>query len=486
MADDKIIDEALSFDDVLLVPRHSQVLPREVDTSTYFSRNVKLNIPIVAAAMDTVTETQMAIAMARQGGIGVIHNKMSISDQAEMVRRVKRSESGMIVDPITLPPTATLQDAEDLMHNNKISGVPIVEASGSLVGILTNRDIRFETDFTQSVASRMTGDGLITVPDGTTLEEAREMLREHRIEKLPMVDASGHLTGLITVKDLNKRLEFPHAAKDSLGRLLVAAALAGSADVLDRAEALVESGVDAMVLDSAHGHSLGIMEALSNIKERFADVDVVAGNVVTAEAVKDLVERGADAVKVGVGPGSICTTRIVTGVGMPQMSAVLYAAETAGEAGVPLIADGGIKQTGDVPKALAAGGDTIMVGSMLAGTTEAPGEEILRDGRRYKSYRGMGSIGAMTDGSAGRYFQEDAKKLVPEGIEGMVPFKGPVGDVIFQMVGGLRSAMGYTGSPDLAALKGAPFVKITQASLVESHPHDVTITKEAPNYRVGQ
>lgn len=312
------------------------------------------------------------------------------------------------------------------------------------------------------------------------------MLREHRIEKLPVVDSAGHLTGLITIKDLNKRLEFPHAAKDSLGRLLVAAALAGSADVLDRAEALVESGVDAMVLDSAHGHSLGIMEALSNIKERFPDVDVVAGNVVTAEAVKDLVERGADAVKVGVGPGSICTTRIVTGVGMPQLSAVLYAAETAGEAGVPLIADGGIKQTGDVPKALAAGGDTIMVGSMLAGTSEAPGEEILRDGRRYKSYRGMGSIGAMTDGSAGRYFQEDAKKLVPEGIEGMVPFKGPVGDVIFQMVGGLRSAMGYTGSPNLAALKGAPFVKITQASLVESHPHDVTITKEAPNYRVGQ
>ena len=486
MMDEKFIDEALSFDDVLLVPRHSQVLPRDVDTSTRFSRNVRLNIPVVAAAMDTVTETQMAIAMARQGGIGVIHNKMSISDQAEMVRRVKRSESGMIVDPITLPPTATLQDAEDLMHNNRISGVPIVEASGLLVGILTNRDIRFETDFTQSVASRMTGDRLITVPDGTTLEEAREMLREHRIEKLPMVDSAGHLTGLITIKDLNKRLEFPDAAKDSLGRLRVAAALAGSPDVLDRAEALFESGVDAMVLDSAHGHSLGILEALSAVKERFPDVDVVAGNVVTAEAVRDLVERGADAVKVGVGPGSICTTRIVTGVGMPQLSAVLYAAEAAGEAGVPLIADGGIKQTGDVPKALAAGGDTIMVGSMLAGTSEAPGEEILRDGRRYKSYRGMGSMGAMTDGSAGRYFQEDAKKLVPEGIEGMVPYKGPVGDVIFQMVGGLRSAMGYTGSPNLGALKGAPFVKITQASLVESHPHDVTITKEAPNYRVGQ
>jgi len=486
MMDDKIIDEALSFDDVLLIPRHSQVLPRDVDTSTRFSRNVRLNIPVVAAAMDTVTETQMAIAMARQGGIGVIHNKMSISDQAEMVRRVKRSESGMIVDPITLPPTATLQEAEDLMHNNRISGVPIVETSGLLVGILTNRDIRFETDFTQGVAARMTGDRLITVPDGTTLEEAREMLREHRIEKLPVVDGAGHLTGLITIKDLNKRLEFPDAAKDSLGRLRVAAALAGSPDVLDRAEALFESGVDAMVLDSAHGHSLGILEALSAVKERFPDVDVVAGNVVTAEAVRDLVERGADAVKVGVGPGSICTTRIVTGVGMPQLSAVLYAAEVAGEAGVPLIADGGIKQTGDVPKALAAGGDTIMVGSMLAGTSEAPGEEILRDGRRYKSYRGMGSMGAMTDGSAGRYFQEDAKKLVPEGIEGMVPFKGPVGDVIFQMVGGLRSAMGYTGSPNLGALKGAPFVKITPASLVESHPHDVTITKEAPNYRVGQ
>ncbi len=481
--DDKIFDEALSFDDVLLLPRRSEVLPRDVDPSTRFSRNVKLNIPIVAAAMDTVTETKMAIAMARQGGIGVIHNKMTIEDQASMVRRVKRSESGMIVDPITLSPTATLQAAEDLMHANKISGVPIIEDNGRLVGILTNRDIRFETDFSQSVASRMTSDRLVTVPDGTTLEEAREMLREHRIEKLPMVDAGGILTGLITIKDLNKRLEFPDAAKDSFGRLMVAAAIAASVDVLDRAEALVEAGVDAMVLDSAHGHSIGIMDALTKVKNRFPDVDVVAGNIVTAEAVKDLAERGADGVKVGIGPGSICTTRVVTGVGMPQLSAVLYAAEVANERGIPLIADGGVKQTGDLSKALAAGADSIMIGSMLAGTSESPGEEILRDGRRYKTYRGMGSIGAMKAGSAGRYFQEEAKKLVPEGIEGMVPYKGPVGDVIFQMVGGLRSAMGYTGSPTIADLKGAHFVKITQASLVESHPHDVTITKEAPNYR---
>lgn len=483
MTDDKIFEEALSFDDVLLVPRRSEVLPRDVDPSTRFSRNVKLNIPIVAAAMDTVTETKMAIAMARHGGIGVIHNKMPIEDQASMVRRVKRSESGMIVDPITLPPTATLQEAEDLMHANKISGVPIIEANGRLVGILTNRDIRFETDFSQSVSSRMTDDRLVTVPDGTTLEEAREMLREHRIEKLPMVDTNGILTGLITIKDLNKRLEFPDAAKDTFGRLLVAAAIAASVDVLDRAEALVEAGVDAMVLDSAHGHSMGVMDALTKVKNRFPDIDVVAGNIVTAEAVKDLAERGADGVKVGIGPGSICTTRVVTGVGMPQLSAVLYAAEVANERGIPLIADGGVKQTGDVPKALAAGADSIMIGSMLAGTYESPGEEILRDGRRYKTYRGMGSLGAMTAGSAGRYFQEDAKKLVPEGIEGMVPYKGPVGDVIFQMVGGLRSAMGYTGSSTITDLKSANFVKITQASLVESHPHDVTITKEAPNYR---
>jgi IMP dehydrogenase len=483
---DKISGDALAFDDVLLVPRRSSTLPKDVSTATRFSRNVDLNIPLVSAAMDTVTETRMAIAMARQGGIGVVHKKMSVADQVDMVRKVKRSESGMIVDPITLPPGASLQDAEDLMASYKISGVPIVRPDGTLVGILTNRDIRFETDFSQPVDGRMTSDGLVTAPIGTSLEQAREMLREHRVEKLPVVDADGKLTGLITIKDLQKRLDYPNAAKDELGRLRVAAAVGASAELMERAEGLVEAGVDALVLDSAHGHHDGILDALVVLKERF-DVDVVAGNIATAQGARDLISRGADGVKVGIGPGSICTTRVVTGVGMPQLSAVLDAAEVAMEEGVPVIADGGVKQTGDVPKALVAGGSSVMVGSMLAGTEESPGEEILRDGRRYKSYRGMGSLGAMAGGSADRYFQEDAKKLVPEGIEGLVPYKGPVGDVIYQMVGGLRSAMGYCGAPDVEALqREVGFVRITQASLVESHPHDVVITKEAPNYSVGR
>ena len=481
---EKIIGDALAFDDVLLVPRRSAVLPREVSTASRFSRSVSLNIPLVSAAMDTVTETRMAIAMARHGGIGVVHKKMSVEDQVDMVRKVKRSESGMIVDPITLTGGATLQDAENLMAAYKISGVPIVEADGRLIGILTNRDIRFETDFGQLVGARMTSDGLVTAPIGTSLEDAREILRHHRIEKLPVVDGEGRLTGLITIKDLQKRLDFPDAAKDGLGRLLVAAAVGAGPDLMDRADGLVEAGVDALVLDSAHGQSDGVMDALSALKERF-EVDVVAGNVGTADGSKDLVERGADGIKVGIGPGSICTTRVVTGVGMPQLSAILEAASVALEAGVPVIADGGVKQTGDVAKALVAGGSSVMIGSMLAGTEESPGEEILREGRRFKAYRGMGSMGAMAGGSADRYFQEDAKKLVPEGIEGLVPFKGPVGDVLYQMVGGLRSAMGYCGAPDVDTMRtDVRFVRITQASLVESHPHDVLITKEAPNYSV--
>ncbi len=480
---DKIIATALTFDDVLLIPGASSVLPRDADIAGRFSRNVPLPTPIASAAMDTVTETRMAIAMARLGGIGVLHKRLGIGEQADMVRKVKRSESGMIVDPITLPRTATVGDAERLMAEYRISGVPIVEEDGTLVGILTNRDLRFEEDMTIGVEARMTSDHLVTVPVGTTLEAAKEILRHHKIEKLLVVDDDGRLSGLITIKDITKAIAYPNAAKDHLGRLRVAAAVGGTGDLLERAEALIDAGVDALVLDSAHGHSRGILEALTQLKERF-EIDVVAGNVATAEAARDLLERGADGIKVGVGPGSICTTRVVTGVGMPQLSAILDVAHVALEAGVPVIGDGGIKQTGDVPKALAAGASSVMVGSMLAGTSEAPGEDILRDGRRYKAYRGMGSLGAMEGGSADRYFQENQTKLVPEGIEGMVPYKGPVGDVVHQMVGGLRSAMGYCGTADLVALqRDARFVQITQASLIEAHPHDVTVTKDAPNYQ---
>lgn len=481
----KFRGEALTFDDVLLVPAHSQVLPKDVATHTRFSRNVALNVPISSSAMDTVTETQMAIAMARHGGIGVIHKKLDVQTQAEMVTKVKRSEAGMIVDPITLERDATLQEAEDLMREYRISGVPIIERDGRLVGILTNRDLRFETDYGKKVDALMTKDDLVTVPVGTTLEEARSILKNHKVEKLLVVDDAYMLKGLITIKDITKKLEYPLAAKDSLGRLRVAAAVGVSGDLEARAAALVRAGVDVLVLDSAHGHSQGILDALRYLKESFA-VDVVAGNIATAEAARALLERGADGLKVGIGPGSICTTRVVTGVGMPQLTAIMEVVGAAQGSGVPVIADGGIKTTGDLPKAIAAGADCVMVGSMLAGTTEAPGEHILRDGRRYKAYRGMGSLGAMAGGghsSADRYFQEDAKKLVPEGIEGMVAYKGPVGDVLYQMLGGLRSAMGYCGTEDIAALQArAQFVTITQASLIEGHPHDVTITKDAPNY----
>lgn len=481
----KIAGTAFTFDDLLLRPARSAVLPREVSLTSRFSRNITVNIPIVSAAMDTVTETRMAITMARQGGIGVIHKKMPTAEQAEMVRKVKRSESGMIVDPITLLEGSTVGDADRLMREYRISGVPIVDHGGKLVGIFTNRDLRFEKNMRRRVDELMTSENLITAPVGTTLDEALAILQTHKLEKLPVVDDEFSLKGLITIKDISKKLEYPNSAKDHLGRLLVAAAVGVADDLERRAAALVQAGVDVLVLDSAHGHSEGIIEALKYLKQTFT-VDVVAGNIATSAAARDLIAAGADGVKVGVGPGSICTTRVVTGVGMPQASAILDVAEVCSAENVPLIGDGGLKFSGDIAKALAAGADTVMVGSLLAGTDESPGEEILRDGRRYKAYRGMGSLGAMAGGSADRYFQDstqEAQKLVPEGIEGMVPFKGPAEDVLYQLAGGVRSAMGYCGTPTIEALKrDATFVTITQASLVEGHPHDVTITQDAPNY----
>ena len=480
----KIVEQALTFDDVLLVPQRSAVLPKDVEVAGRLSRRVSLRIPIVSAAMDTVTETAMAIAMARQGGIGVVHKKLTTEQQADVVRKVKRSESGMIVDPITLGPDASIGQADRLMAEYRISGVPVIDPRGRLLGILTNRDLRFEDDMTKRVHELMTKENLVTVPVGTTLEQAREILKRHKVEKLLVVDDGFMLRGLITIKDITKAIAYPHSAKDGLGRLRVAAAVGVARDFEARASALVEAGVDALVLDSAHGHAEGILDALTYLKASF-DVDVVAGNVATTAAARDLIELGADAVKVGIGPGSICTTRVVTGVGMPQLTAIMNVASVTRAAGVPLVADGGIKYSGDVAKALAAGADCVMLGSMLAGTSEAPGEDILRDGRRYKAYRGMGSMGAMAGGSADRYFQEDASKLVPEGIEGMVAYKGPVEDVLYQVVGGLRSAMGYCGAASIATLQEqAQFVTITQASLIEGHPHDITITKDAPNYSV--
>ncbi|AAF11432.1 IMP dehydrogenase [Deinococcus radiodurans] len=477
----KFAQEGITFDDVLLQPRHSQVLPHEVDVSAQLTRRVRLNIPFVSAAMDTVTETNMAIAMAREGGIGVVHKNMSIDAQAEMIRKVKRSESGMIVDPITLPPSATVRDADRLMGEYRISGVPVTAPDGKLLGIITNRDMRFIDDLDVPLGDVMTREHLVTVPVGTDLEQARELFKLNRIEKL-LVTEGEYLRGLITIKDIEKSVKYPNAAKDDLGRLRVAAAIGVSADLMDRAGALVQAGADVLVLDSAHGHSQGILNALSRVKEQF-DVDVIAGNVATRSGARDLILAGADAVKVGIGPGSICTTRVVTGVGVPQVTAIFEASAAAMEAGIPVIADGGIKQTGDVPKAIAAGASVVMMGSMLAGTDEAPGETILRDGRRYKSYRGMGSLGAMDQGSADRYFQGGSRKFVPEGIEGIIAYRGTAGEVIYQFVGGLKSSMGYCGAPDLTTLRDtAQFVRITGASLVESHPHGVTITKEAPNY----
>lgn len=490
---EKILHEGLTFDDVLLVPAYSEVLPREVDTRTRLTRKLWLNVPIIASAMDTVSEAEMAIAMAREGGMAVIHKNMSAEEQAAMVRKVKRSEAGMIQDPVTLPPTATLEDADRMMRENRIGGLPVVDLYGKLLGLVTNRDLRFEPDLDRAVSEIMTPfERLITAPPGTILEEAEQLLRKHKIEKLPLVDANGRLRGLLTLKDLTKRQKFPFAAKDVQGRLLCGAAVGVSKDLESRSRALAEAGVDVLVLDSAHGHSKGIADALRFLKEQYGDaVQVIAGNVATAEGALALVEAGADGVKVGIGPGSICTTRVVTGVGVPQITAIMEAVRGLVGTDVPVIADGGIKYSGDVAKALAAGADSVMLGSMLAGTGEAPGEEVLREGRRYKLYRGMGSLGAMRQGSADRYFQDspkaegraEAMKLVPEGIEGMVPFKGPVGDVIYQIVGGLRAAMGYCGTPDMEEFRNnTRFTRITGAGLVESHPHDVVVTKEAPNY----
>ena len=480
------VNAGLTFDDVLLEPAHSTVHPKDVDTKSRFTRGITLNVPLVAAAMDTVAESNMAIAMARAGGIAVLHKNMSIDRQAAEVDRVKRSESGMIRDPIRLPPDATLRDAVALMAKFGISGLPVVEKDGRLVGIITNRDLQFERNLDRPLAEAMTHEGLITGPEGTTLEEAERLMGKHRIEKLPVVDAKGRLMGLITVKDIHKRRQFPLAAKDLHGRLMVAAAIGAGGNFLERARALVDAGVDALVVDTAHGHSQGVLDATEIVRQALPDVQLVAGNVATRAAAAALAKRGVDAIKVGVGPGSICTTRVVTGVGVPQLTAVLEAVAGAGD--VPVIADGGIKYSGDIVKALAAGAASVMMGSMLAGTEESPGESLLLEGRRFKMIRGMGSLSAMQDGSADRYFQEgelSSRKFVPEGIEGRVPYKGPVADVLYQMVGGLRSGMGYTGCATIAELNTrARFVRITTAGLRESHPHDVVITREAPNYSV--
>jgi IMP dehydrogenase len=485
MAKEKDIPPALTFDDVLLVPQYSTIHPRDVDVRTRLTRKIPLNIPLVSAAMDTVTEAEMAMAMARQGGVGIIHKNMSIESQAAQVDRVKRSESGMILNPITLKPEASLRDAHKLMRQFSISGVPIVEDDGKLVGIITNRDLQFETDLDRPIRDVMTRETLITAPVGTSLDMAERVLHEHKIEKLPVVDDGGYLKGLITVKDIFKRRLFPGAAKDEHGRLKVGAAVGTSTLDFARAGELVKAGVDVLVIDSAHGHSAGVQNAVSRLKEGFPDVELIAGNVGTRDGARALVERGADAVKVGVGPGSICTTRVVTGVGVPQLTAVMEAVEGCkGE--VPVIADGGIRHSGDIVKAIGAGASAAMMGSMLAGTDESPGESFLLEGRRFKVIRGMGSLSAMEEGSADRYFQDgdlDGQKLVPEGIEGRVPYKGPVGDVLYQLVGGLRSGMGYCGTASIDDLqKGARFVRITLGGLRESHPHDVTITREAPNY----
>ncbi len=477
-------DSALTFDDVLLLPRHSTTHPKDVVTASRFTTGISLNVPLVAAAMDTVTESEMAIAIARAGGIGVIHKNMSIDRQASEVDRVKRSESGMILDPITLKPEATLREANALMMKFKISGVPIVDRDGHLVGIITNRDLQFERNFDQPLRDVMTKERLVTAPVGTTLEEAEKILGKHRVEKLPVVDAKGVLKGLITVKDIHKRRQYPTSNKDQHGRLRVAAAVGAGADYRERARALVDAGVDALVVDTAHAHSEAVLRATAELRSLLPDVQLIAGNVATREGARSLVERGVNAVKVGVGPGSICTTRVVTGVGVPQLTAIFEAVEGAGD--VPVIADGGVKYSGDIVKALAAGASSVMMGSMLAGTEESPGESFLLEGRRFKMIRGMGSLSAMQDGSADRYFQEgemSARKLVPEGIEARVPYKGPVGDVIYQMVGGLRSGMGYVGCRTIDELRTeTQFTRITGAGLRESHPHDVTITKEAPNY----
>ena len=480
----KIIGEGITFDDVLLVPAYSEVTPNMIDLTTYLTKKIKLNIPMMSAGMDTVTEHRMAIAMARQGGIGIIHKNMSIEAQAEEVDKVKRSENGVITDPFFLSPDHTLADAEDLMHNFRISGVPITE-NGKLVGIITNRDLKFETDYTKKIKESMTSEGLITAPEGITLDEAKKILAKARKEKLPIVDKDFHLKGLITIKDIEKQIKYPLSAKDDQGRLLCGAAVGITANMMDRIDALVKSHVDVIVVDSAHGHSLNILNAVRKIKAAYPDLQVIAGNVATGEATRSLIEAGADAVKVGIGPGSICTTRVVAGIGVPQITAVMDAFAVAKEYGIPIIADGGIKYSGDMTKTLAAGGNVCMMGSMFAGCDEAPGTFELYQGRKYKVYRGMGSLAAMENGSKDRYFQEGAKKLVPEGVEGRVAYKGSLEDTVFQLIGGIRSGMGYCGCPTIPELQErGRFVKITAASLKESHPHDIHITKEAPNYSI--
>ncbi len=483
---DKFVGEGLTYDDVLLVPNYSEVLPREVQLHAQFSRNIQLKAPIVSAAMDTVTESNMAIAIARNGGIGVVHKNMSIAAQANEVRKVKRSESGMIQDPVTLSEDATSGDALAIMREHKIGGIPVVNSKGILVGIVTNRDLRFEKNMSRPITELMTSDNLIVTQDGSDLSKAEEILRVHRIEKLPVVDVKGQLVGLITYRDILKLSEFPNSCKDQFGRLRVAAAVGVTGDTHERVAALVAAGVDAVIVDTAHGHSRGVIDTVRAVKKAFRTVDIVAGNIATAEAALALVDAGADAVKVGIGPGSICTTRVIAGVGVPQLRAVMEVSEALAETGVPVIADGGIRYTGDIVKALAGGGNTVMVGSMLAGTEESPGETIIYEGRRFKAYRGMGSVEAMQKGSKDRYFQDtedDLKKLVPEGISGRVPFKGSIQEVVHQIMGGLRAGMGYCGSADLEQLREkGQFVRITSAGVKESHPHDVMITREAPNY----
>lgn len=484
---EKFVKEGLTFDDVLLIPAESDVLPKDIDLTTSLTKTIKLNTPVMTAAMDTVTESRMAIAIAREGGIGVIHKNMSIENQAIEVDKVKRSENGVISTPFCLTPEHYAYDAEALCHKYKISGVPICDEDGKLVGILTNRDMRFMTDFNIKIKDVMTKDNLVTAPVGTTLEQAKQILMKHRIEKLPLIDENGYLRGLITIKDIEKSVQYPNSARDSMGRLICAAAIGATSDVLDRAAALAEAGVDAFVLDSAHGHSANILKSVSKVKAAFPNISLIAGNVATAEGTKALIDAGADCVKVGIGPGSICTTRVVAGIGVPQITAVYDSANEAAKHGIAVIADGGIKYSGEIVKAIAAGASAIMVGSLVAGCDEAPGEFEIFQGRRFKVYRGMGSLGAMANGSKDRYFQEDNKKLVPEGVEGRVPYKGPLSDTIFQMMGGLRSGMGYCGCHNIEELKEkAQFIRITNAGLIESHPHDVFITKEAPNYSAGK
>ena len=480
---EKFVKEGLTFDDVLLIPAKSDVLPADICLKSRLTNRITLNIPLLSAAMDTVTEADMAIAMAREGGAGTIHKNMSIDRQAEQVDRVKRSENGVITNPLFLHPDNLVYEAENLMHKFRISGVPICDENKKLVGIITNRDMRFITDFNVKISEVMTKDHLVTAPVGTTLDQAQAILHRHRIEKLPLVDEKGILNGLITIKDIEKATKYPNSAKDSKGRLICGAAIGVTKDVVDRAGALLDAGADFLVLDSAHGHSANILRSLAKVKEAFPEAQIIGGNIATAEAARDLILAGADAVKVGIGPGSICTTRVVAGIGVPQITAIFDAAEEAAKHNIPVIADGGIKYSGDRVKAIAAGANVIMVGSLLAGCQESPGAEELYQGRRFKVYRGMGSIAAMENGSKDRYFQENNKKLVPEGVEGRVPYKGVLADTVYQMMGGLRSGMGYCGAPDIETLKATGrFVRITNAGLLESHPHDINITKEAPNY----